>query len=177
MLYQEQAFDQVDIITQKFQQAFAPLLARQENFAQALEPEFIAQELPELEQQLTQRGWQLDISRVFVTVGQDRLPPHCDGNRRHPKFWALNWPVFNADCARMLWFEVQTGRTYAQMKSTKEYGDDIRIYNWDHCREIDSLVLKFPTCVRIDVPHAVVNDSADVRIVVSMRFQDSRHWR
>jgi hypothetical protein len=95
---------------------------------------------------------------------------HVDGNdplrKDHPNS-ALNIPLYNCDHNQMSWYS----GSYELLAKVGDTGIKYLDMLWlDEPVEVCTTVIDTPTLVRVNVPHNVRNNSDDLRLVISVRF-------
>jgi hypothetical protein len=177
MLHESQSFLQQEQITNKLKEKYFHFLKFSNLHAEVVCQTDLESLLPELFEEFTRRNWVFDIARIFVIPGNMSLPIHIDGNKEHPKYWALNIPIFNSENSKMHWWQPTANKSRSILSSTYEFGNNIKVFDsLDDCVQIESCVINVPTCVRIDIPHSVTNYSDQTRVLISVRFKDLLHW-
>lgn len=140
-------------------------------------PESELENFPELLKEFAIYNLEIDVFKIFVTSPNYSISPHIDGNNVYPKYWALNWPLFNCQDTFMHWYKVQDNATSIPLINDNRYTDpvtNIIPYRYDikDCIEIDRLELVEPHLVDIHTVHNVSNPSAETsRVVLSFRFK------
>jgi len=108
-------------------------------------------------------------SRFFYTPAGKTLGVHLDGEGYNTNYWALNIPIFAAKS--MHWQEWFKYDGELKQESNGVYAHYIQPLNPEKLLMIDRLMLNSPHVLRVGIFHRVVNDSAEDRLIVSIRFR------
>lgn len=136
--------------------------------AYPVDEDFILDQVPQLRQFLLTNSLVWDVGRFFTTDSNDSIPIHKDGNDEHPKFLALNLPLFGCNNSLMHWWD-NVEIDYSS--STYKYGKNIKMFSGSNKVITHSLELSIPHLVRIDLPHNVANLKDSPRAILSIRFK------
>jgi hypothetical protein len=173
MFYKPLNLDNQELIIKQLQTYFHNLLEKKDgNWGEMINFDTLSSISPELIDNLTRLNCVFDVSRVLVTMPNDKLGVHIDGSPQYPKNTAINIPIFNTKNSLMKWFKLND-------ESALRYGDDPRYQNfWYVPRElvpnvteqVDQLELLTPHLVKINTPHTVENyNETENRVIISIR--------
>ncbi len=136
--------------------------------AYPVDQEFVLNQVPALKDFLSNNNLVWDMCRFFVTSANDSIPIHVDGNSEHPKFLALNLPLFGCKDSLMHWWD---NVELDHVSDTDKYGKGIKMLDGPDKAITHSLELSTPHLVRIDLPHNVINLKDSPRAILSLRFK------
>lgn len=99
--------------------------------------------------------------------------PHTDVMPSPDQKVAINWPVFNCEDTYTCFYEEKPTANPQLVKLSN--GLPYKKYSYDDVIETHRIKINKPVALRYDVLHAVVNETQQVRVTVSFRF-NSNHW-
>lgn len=95
--------------------------------------------------------------------------PHADIMPDPDLRIGLNWPVLNCEETYTTFYEKKPGAQPDRV--TLPNGLPYERYGYDMVNETHRIKINRPVAIRVDVLHAVVNDTKDLRVTVSFRFK------
>jgi hypothetical protein len=137
-------------------------------FSFIVQRDFVLGRVPQLEHFLQKNNLQWDVGRFFLLKSNDAMSIHIDGNSVHPKFLALNLPLFGCDNSYMHWWN---DVAVQEVKDTEFYGNQIKLLDGANKTITHSLRLTSPHLVQVDIPHNAENSSDKTRGLFSLRFK------
>jgi hypothetical protein len=99
--------------------------------------------------------------------------PHTDVMPSPNQKVAINWPVFNCEETFTCFYEEKENANPQLVKLSN--GLPYKKYSYEDVIEMHRIKINRPVALRYDVLHAVVNETKNVRITTSFRF-DLNHW-
>lgn len=99
--------------------------------------------------------------------------PHTDVMPSPNQKVAINWPVFNCEETFTCFYEEKENANPQLVKLSN--GLPYKKYSYEDVIEMHRIKINRPVALRYDVLHAVVNETKNVRITTSFRF-DTNHW-
>lgn len=99
--------------------------------------------------------------------------PHTDVMPSPDQKVAINWPVFNCENTYTCFYEEKPTANPQLVKLNN--GLPYKKYSYDDVIETHRIKINKPVALRYDILHAVVNETSNVRITVSFRFE-TNHW-
>ena len=99
--------------------------------------------------------------------------PHVDVTPSSDHNIALNWPVFNCEETFTCFYKPKPGAQpeLLQLRNGLNYSR----YQFDMVEETHRIKIQKPVALRVDMLHSVINDTQDVRVSASFRF-NTNHW-
>ena len=166
-LYKKVLIPNLPIIQEKLLSAIPVDISKlKENWAVVINQSTI-DSIPELREFINDNNLEFDIGRFFITLPNNDIVIHIDGNDQNPKHLAINIPVLGCKNTSMNWWdELGEGGVF----STEKYGSNVEFFK-SASKKIASLELTQPYMVRVDVPHNVSNPTSMHRIILSLRFK------
>lgn len=99
--------------------------------------------------------------------------PHTDTMESPDMKVAINWPIYNCEETFTTFYEAKPG--VVPVPSILSNGLPYTKYEYDQVNETHRMKINVPTAIRYDVLHAIVNDTPNIRMTASFRFE-SNHW-
>lgn len=127
--------------------------------------------VPRLQDIFDEHNLTVSFCAGFIRSPRLAAPIHIDdGHEGSTTLLALNLPILNCKDTYHYWFDIPAsdlgtihdrGNTYRSMPVD---------FDWTTLPQLDRLELTEPHLVRIDLPHNVVNDTDNYRMILSIRF-------
>lgn len=119
---------------------------------------------------------------AFVgTRGETRLkdsPIHVDHTDWNVRCFALNMPVVNCQESYTVFYEANSQTPTAPIPEWITDAASYRVggsYREEDCREIGRHNVEHPAWVNVGIPHRAINNSPDMRLIISTRFYPEVH--
>lgn len=170
-LYKNLKFDYVPEITQQLldiAQEFNPNL----NITKVFDCELIKTRVPKLYSQFVELDLHPEIFREYVSQPFAGIRIHHDGTPEFPKYLALNWPIFNCENTRMIWWQLDPDAPI-DVKTVDggfEKNNALLFYSEKYATKLDEHEIVSPTLVNVREYHSVEN-GPNIRRMVSFRFK------
>lgn len=132
--------------------------------------------IPELKDLLQQHGLSDLVTMLIIRTQPSSIArnyPHTDVMLSPDMKVAVNWPIFNCDETFTTFYEAKPG--VVPVLSQLSNGLPYNKYQYEDVIETHRMTLNVPTAIRYDVLHAIVNDTPNIRMTASFRFE-SNHW-
>ncbi len=134
--------------------------------------ELIKTRVPRLHEQFVNMNLHVEVFREYVSQPFDGIKIHNDGTPEFPKYLALNWPIFNCENTKMIWWQLDADAPVAE--HTVDVGfakhNTLLFYSEQHAIKLDEHEIVSPTLVNVKQYHSVQN-GAKIRRMVSFRFR------
>ena len=170
-LYKNLSFKHESEITKQLldiAQEFNPDL----NITKVFDIDLIKTRVPKLYEQFVDLNLNAEIFREYVSQPYGGIKIHHDGTPEFPKFLALNWPIYNCENTKMIWWKLQDNAPVETetVDSGFQKNNILKYYSEKHAIKLDEHEIVSPTLVNVKEFHSVVN-GPNIRRMVSFRFR------
>lgn len=166
--------DEVDLYTQKFLKYLDLTLYENSNYEYVADMEQVWKDCYDILNKVEQMVQSEIMWIKFFVVGAYRqMPIHTDGHIRgdtNSSNVALNWPLLNTKNTYMVWYDAVLNR--ANVELDKYEDGKVSLYDPTTAKVIgEPLELLYPSLVRTNIPHNVINNNETTRAILSLRFK------
>jgi len=126
----------------------------------------------------------LKSAMFFFLKGKKHQGLHIDGfrlDRRKAADIALNVPIENCTDSRMVWYDgeytaIENSKPPLNLATNGPRTKYLELSWKGDPMLLDHVVINCPMLVRINIPHQVVNNSENRRVMLSLRFTPDIEW-
>lgn len=170
-LYKNLKFDHVSEITQQLLDIATEYNPNLE-VTKVFNTDLIKTRVPKLYNQFVELDLQPEIFREYVSQPFAGIKIHHDGTPEFPKYLALNWPIYNCQGTKMIWWKLEENAPIdvVTVDGGFQKNNALHFYSEKYATKIDEHEIVTPTLVNVKEFHSVEN-GPNIRRMVSFRFR------